>query len=175
MSTRRPAPTAALRGGAVGATVASLAVAAHGVGGGGLPDTAALTLLLAVASGVGAVVAGVPALTRSRWALLAALAAGQGAAHLALTVASDTHVHSNVPALGMLAAHAAATVVCAALILAAERLYGPVTRVLRVVLAPPVVAVEPARVLPPRLPNHRAPRLAVLATGMSRRGPPRCA
>lgn len=175
MATRRPAPTAALRGGAVGATVASLAVAAHGLGGGGLPHATALTLLLAVASGAGAVVAGVPALTRSRWTLLAALTAGQGAAHLALTVAADTHVHRTVPTLGMLAAHAAATVVCAALILTAERLYGPITRVLRIVLAPPAIGVEPARVLPPRPPRHRAPRRTVLATGLSRRGPPLCA
>ncbi|WP_430335037.1 hypothetical protein [Rhodococcus sp. ACT016] len=169
---RRPAPTAALRGGAVGATVASLAVAAHGVGGGGLPDTTALTLLLAACVGVGAAVGGVPALTRSHWALLAALAAGQGAGHLALTLASDAHVHLGVPALTMLAAHAAATVVCAALILTAERLYGPVTNVLRAVLEPPVLGVEPARVLRPRPLNRRAPRLTVLAAGLSRRGPP---
>ncbi|QCQ93128.1 hypothetical protein [Rhodococcus sp. SGAir0479] len=175
MPARRPAPTAALRGGAVGATAASLAVAAHGLGGGGLPDTAALTLLLAVAVSAGAVVAGVPVLTRSRWALLGALAAGQGATHVALTVASDLHVHRNVPAAGMLAAHAAATVVCAALILAAERLYGPLTRVLRAVLATPTVGVEPHRVLLPAPTHPRAPRIAVLATGLSRRGPPKWA
>ncbi|NKX08693.1 hypothetical protein GS944_17770 [Rhodococcus hoagii] len=33
----------------------------------------------------------------------------------------------------MLAAHTAATVVCAGLVLGAERLYGPITRVLRAV------------------------------------------
>ncbi|NKZ71389.1 hypothetical protein GTA09_17300 [Rhodococcus hoagii] len=37
MSAPRPAPTAALRGGAVGALAAALAVAAHGVAGGGFP------------------------------------------------------------------------------------------------------------------------------------------
>ncbi|MCL2536417.1 MAG: hypothetical protein FWE39_19825 [Nocardiaceae bacterium] len=172
MSARRPAPTAALRGGSVGATVASVAVAAHGVGGGGLPDTAALTLLLAVGVAVGAAVGGVPALTRSRWSLLAALAAGQGAGHLALTLASDAHVHGGVPLPAMLAAHAAATVVCAALILTAERLCGPITSVLRAVLEPPVLGVEPTGLFRPRPLNRRAPRLTVLAAGLSRRGPP---
>ncbi len=172
MSVRRPAPTAALRGGAVGAATATLAVAAHGVGGGGLPDSAALTLLLVACAGVGAVVGGVPALSRSRWALLAALAAGQGVGHLTLTVASDVHLHSGVPTPAMLATHAVATVVCAALILTAERLYGPITRVLRAVLEPPALAVEPARLLVPRRSGRRAAHLAVLAAGLSRRGPP---
>lgn len=172
MSVRRPAPTAALRGGAVGATTATLGVAAHGLGGGGLPDSATLTLLLAVCAGVGAAVGGVPVLSRSRWALLAALAAGQGAGHLALTVASDVHLHTGVPAPAMLGAHAAATGVCAALILAAERLYGPLTGVLRTVLEPPALGVEPARLRVPRPPGHRASRLTVLAAGLSRRGPP---
>ncbi|RVW02110.1 hypothetical protein [Rhodococcus xishaensis] len=174
MPTRRPEPTAALRGGAVGATAASLAVAAHGFGGGTLPATTSLTLLLAVCTGVGVVVGGLPVLTRSRWALLAALAVGQGAGHLALTLASDAHVHSGAPESTMLAAHAAATVVCAGLILTAERLYGPVTGVLRAVLTPPTVGVQPTRVLRPRR-LDRAPRLAVLAVGLSRRGPPVCA
>ncbi|MFM1723349.1 hypothetical protein ABEU20_001915, partial [Rhodococcus sp. PAM 2766] len=110
--------------------------------------------------------------SRSRTALLAALAAGQGAGHLALTGASDSHVHQGVPVTAMLAAHAAATVVCAGLVLGAERLYGPITRVLRAVLAPPALGVESAPTLAPRPLNRRAPRLTVLATGLSRRGPP---
>ena len=172
MPHRRPAPTAALRGGAVGAAVASLAVAAHGIGGGGLPDTAALTLLLAVCTGVGAIVVGLPVLTRSRWALLGALAAGQGAGHLALTLVVDAHTHSAVPAPAMLAAHAAATVVCAALIGTAERLHGPATNVLRAVLEPPTLGVRPVRVLLSRTRHRPAARRAVLAVGLSRRGPP---
>ncbi|RVW02287.1 hypothetical protein [Rhodococcus spongiicola] len=174
MPTGRPAPTAGLRGGAVGATAASLAGAAHGFGGGTLPDSTALTLLLTVCTGVGVAVGGVPVLNRSRCALLAALAAGQGAGHLALALASDAHVHSGASGFTMLAAHAVATVVCAGLILTAERLYGPVTNVLRVVLTPPTVGARPTRVLRPRR-LDRAPRLAVLAVGFSRRGPPLCA
>ncbi|MCA1008716.1 hypothetical protein LCL87_23665 [Rhodococcus hoagii] len=172
MSAHRPAPTAALRGGAVGALAAALAVAAHGVAGGGFPGSAALTLLLAACAAVGAAAGGVPVLSRSRVALFAALAAGQGAGHLALTIASDSHVHQGVPPTAMLAAHAAATVVCAVLVLGAERLYGPITRVLRAVLAPPSLRVESTPTSTPRPLNRRAPRPTVLATGLSRRGPP---
>ncbi|CAM2955142.1 MFS transporter [Prescottella defluvii] len=172
MPVTRPAPTAALRGGAVGAAAAALAIAAHGVVGGGFPGSTALTLLLAACIGVGTIVGGLPVLSRSRTALLAALAAGQGAGHLALTVASDTHAHAGVPGAAMLAAHAAATVVCAVLVLGAEGLYGPVTRVVRWVLAPPILAVESAPAPLPRPRCRRAPRPAVLAVGLSRRGPP---
>lgn len=156
----------------MGASAAALAVAAHGVAGGGFPGSAALTLLLAVCAAVGAAAGGVPVLSRSRVALLAALATGQGAGHLALTIASDSHVHQGVPATAMLAAHAAATVVCAGLVLCAERLYGPITRVLRAVLAPPVLGVDSTPTRVPRPLNRRAPRLTVLAAGLSRRGPP---
>ncbi|ORL04355.1 hypothetical protein A6F55_06110 [Prescottella equi] len=172
MSAPRPAPTAALRGGAVGALAAALAVAAHGVAGGGFPGSPALTLLLAACAAVGAAAGGVPVLSRSRTALFGALAAGQGAGHLALTVSADGHLHQDVPVVAMLAAHAAATVVCAGLVLGAERLYGPITRVLRAVLAPPVLGVASAPVCAPRPLDRRAPRLTVLATGLSRRGPP---
>ncbi|PTR25598.1 hypothetical protein C8K36_10628 [Rhodococcus sp. OK519] len=172
MSTRRPAPTAALRGGAVGALAAALAVAAHGIAGGGFPGSAALTLLLASCAAVGATVGGIPVLGRSRVALLAALAAGQGAGHLTLTLVSDSHVHAGTPATAMLAAHAAATVVCAGLILGAERLYGPVTRVIRTVLTPPTLGVQSTLSARPRPLDRRAARLTVLATGLSRRGPP---
>ncbi|WP_137722805.1 hypothetical protein [Prescottella subtropica] len=174
MSARRPAPTAALRGGAVGATVASLAVAAHGVGGGGWPDATGLTLLLAVAVAVGALTGGAPVFARSRWALLAALAGGQAAGHLSLTITSGTHAHDGVPATVMVAAHAVAALVCALLISTAERLHGPITRVLRAVFAPPT----PTPPTPSRVPIPWDPhpiRLPVLASGWSRRGPPQVA
>ncbi|WP_305093340.1 hypothetical protein [Prescottella sp. R16] len=171
MPARRPAPTAALRGGAAGATVATLAVAAHGAGGGGWPDETGLTLLLAVAVAVGALTGGAPVFTRSRWALLAALASGQAAGHLALTVASGAHVHDGVPAYLMVAAHAVAALACALLISTAERLHGPITRVLRAVFAPPTPAPPtPSQVLIPWDPHPI--RLPVLAAGWSRRGPP---
>ncbi|MGO4202844.1 hypothetical protein AB4Z09_14040 [Rhodococcus sp. TAF43] len=172
MSVTRPAPTAALRGGAVGAAAAALAIAAHGIAGGGFPDSAALTLLFASCAGVGVIVGGLPVLSRSRTALFAALAAGQGAGHLTLTLASDAHAHAGVPAAAMLTAHAAATVVCASLVHGAERLYGPITHVLRTVLAPLFRGVDPTSAPAPRPLDRRAPRLTVLAAGLTRRGPP---
>lgn len=169
MSPARPAATATLRGSAVGALVAGLAVAAHGIGGGGLPESAALTLLLVTCSGVGAVTAQLPARFHGPLALVAALGAGQVAAHFALTLTS--HMHSAVPAVPMLAAHAAATVVCALLIANAERLYGPLVHVWRVVLRgepQPVSAAKTAH-LPARPAN---PVDALLRASISRRGPP---
>src|SRR5437899_11093533 len=80
--------TAPLRGVVVGTTVATLAVAAHGLAGGCYPGSAALTLLLFAAAGAGAIASllPVPAGISGHAALLAALAAGQLAAHLAMSV-----------------------------------------------------------------------------------------
>ncbi|QBJ96644.1 hypothetical protein ERC79_12195 [Rhodococcus sp. ABRD24] len=172
MSARHPTPTAALRGGSVGALTAALAIAAHGIAGGGFPDSAALTLLLAACAAVGAATGGLPGSANNCRTLLGALAAGQAAGHLALTATNDPHVHAGLPAAAMLAAHAAATVVCAALVLVAERLYLPITRVLRTVLRSPVLGVESTPVPRPGPLDRPEPRIAVLAAGISRRGPP---
>ncbi|MBM4496704.1 hypothetical protein GS426_16810 [Rhodococcus hoagii] len=110
-------------------------------------------------------------LSRSRTALFGALAAGQGAGHLALTVSADGHLHQGVPVVAMLAAHAAATVVCAGLVLAPSACTGDHP-------CPPgrSGATRPGcrirTVCAPRPLDRRAPRLTVLATGLSRRGPP---
>lgn len=72
--------TAPLRGTAVGSASAALAVAAHGIGGGELPQSSSLTLLLAVCATVGAVTATLPALSRGPAALIVALGLGQLAA-----------------------------------------------------------------------------------------------
>ncbi|WP_067884921.1 hypothetical protein [Nocardia vaccinii] len=150
----------------VGATVAALAVAAHGLAGGAWPGSAPLTLLLCAAAGVGAIATllPVPAGTPSRAALLAALAAGQLAAHLALSVpagpdpmtagrdscgvAGTFLATAGLPNGPMAAAHALATLVCAILIAAAERLYTVVSRAVRTLIGP-------AQPLPPA---PRAPR-----------------
>lgn len=151
-----------------------MAIAAHGLGGGGYPGSAALTLLLAVCAGVGAVVAQLPSRTHGRLPLIAALAAGQLVGHLALaTTVGDTHHHAMLPGPLMLA-HAAATVVCALLIAVAERLYGTVTRVLRRVLRAVTPPVD--RPAPRPMPSHRADlSSALLRSGISRRGPPAAA
>ncbi|TQC48688.1 hypothetical protein EEB14_13395, partial [Rhodococcus sp. WS4] len=143
----------------------------HGIGGGGggLPESAALTLLLVTCGGVGAITAQTPARFHGRLALVGALGAGQVAAHFALTLTS--HAHSAVPAAPMLAAHAVATVACALLIANAERLYGPLVHVWRVVLrgAPLPVSVVTSTHLPTRPAN---PVDALLRASISRRGPP---
>ncbi|MDI9893445.1 hypothetical protein QM797_01795 [Rhodococcus sp. IEGM 1381] len=129
---------APLRGGAVGSVTAALAVAAHGIAGGGYPDGAALAMLVVVSIGVGAMTA-VP---RRSTVLLPALMGGQLLAHMALSLrdmsgmsGGPLHSHSLLPSTAMIAFHAAASVVAALLIAAAERLYGPITSIVRAVLA----------------------------------------
>ncbi|NLU85075.1 hypothetical protein [Rhodococcus sp. HNM0569] len=140
------APTAALRGSSVGAVTAALSIAAHGIAGGGLPTTSALTLLVLTCAGLGAAVAGTGRATRGVMPLAAALALGQFCGHVALAVGAPAH--DALPGLGMLGAHAAATAVCAGLVLACERLYGPLVRTLRVVFAPPRVPARTAAWVP---------------------------
>gem|GEM_PF-926406 len=142
-----------------GASVAALAIAAHGMAGGGFPGSAALTLLLFTAAGIGAVASllPVPAGISSRAALLAVLGGGQLAGHLALSVMgghNDTMAmghaamgHESATAAGnfltalnllngpMAIAHTLATLVCTVLIVAAERLYNVVSRAIRAITA----------------------------------------
>ncbi|MHC3366108.1 hypothetical protein ACYAFX_00810 [Rhodococcus aetherivorans] len=116
-------PGSTLRGAAAGALTAALAVAAHGGAGGGVPGNAAVALLLAVAAGVGLVAAHLRAVPTA-----VLLAAGQGATHLVLAAVTTGHLHASAP---MLVAHTVAVVACAALLEAAQRLYGPLTRAVR--------------------------------------------
>ncbi len=169
MSPARSDATATLRGAAVGALSAGLAVAAHGAGGGGFPASAALTLLLLACSGVGAITANLPPRFHSNSALLGALGFGQVAGHL--TLAATAHVHAVLPAAPMLLAHAAATVVCALLIVSAERLYRSLVHVWRVVLRGEPRPVAVAAALPHPVPR-RNPVDALLRASISRRGPP---
>ncbi|MFE3441782.1 hypothetical protein ACFXNW_01985 [Nocardia sp. NPDC059180] len=146
----RPRPTTGSpRGFLVGASVGALAVAAHGLAGGGYPSSAELALVLIAASVTGLVAGALP------WRcgpirVLGVLTAGQIAGHAALTgLYGHEHVPSAaaplagelfggyLPSGGMLLAHLGASLVCSALIPLAERLYGAASAVLRVVLAPP--------------------------------------
>nr|WP_296771458.1 hypothetical protein [Rhodococcus sp. (in: high G+C Gram-positive bacteria)] len=169
-------PAASLRGGAVGAATVALAVAAHGAAGGGYPSGSAFVFLLIVGIGVG-VVTTLPG-PRSGWTQFAAVAGalvlGQSAAHIALAV-GDTHQmmhgHSMLPSPTMLGFHAVASAVAAALICVAERLFGPITSVVRAVFDPPLPL--------PDAPSHLAAcgevvvvSTVVRTTSISRRGPP---
>ncbi|MFI1915868.1 hypothetical protein [Nocardia sp. NPDC020380] len=132
----------AVRGGLTGLAMAALAVAAHGLAGGGYPDTSGLTLLALAALALGA---GAGTL-RSAWTLPALMTLGQPACHTVLS-GSMSHEHGagtmGFGATGfamdgmMAAAHAAAAVACALLILIAERLYALVSQAVRVVLTRP--------------------------------------
>ncbi|MGQ4598835.1 hypothetical protein [Nocardia sp. R6R-6] len=137
-----------LRGGLVGALVATLAVAAHGAAGGGVPDTTELTLLLLIAIATGSAAGMVS--TRPGPALVGLLGAGQLAGHAELSGSSafDHARHgitgattvSILPAGWMLFAHVIATLGCAVLIVLAGRLYTVASGVLRALFAPPRAA-----------------------------------
>jgi hypothetical protein len=110
---------ARLRGGFVGATSASIAVAAHSAGGGAMPAGATAVLLLVACATVAAAAA---AHTRPGLAsVLAFVSAGQLIGHCVLTFASG-HMHGAHWSLPMLSAHVLAAAACAVLICAAERL-----------------------------------------------------
>ncbi|MGF7124001.1 hypothetical protein [Rhodococcus sp. AG1013] len=135
------------RGMFVGSASGAVSIAAHGLGGGvAVPSEQAVVLLLAGSAVVGAITASARTVGHPLLFLGAVLAAGQGIGHLTLTLASD-HGHGLHLTPQMLAAHAAATVVGAMLIRAAERaLLGVITSVLRIVVAvlsaPPVPDVR---------------------------------
>ncbi|SNT26623.1 hypothetical protein [Rhodococcoides kyotonense] len=166
-----------LRGGAVGALVVSTAVAAHGLAGGGFPAGSSFVFLLVVGIGVGTVVS-VPQPRRDRdhaVVLFGGLALGQLAAHVALAVGSAhemAHGHTLLPSPSMLAFHVLAAVLGGVLVHSAERLYGPITSIVRAVLEPPLPlpdASAPGRIGAAsylHVPRHP------FTTTISRRGPP---
>ncbi|MBP2188166.1 hypothetical protein [Nocardia goodfellowii] len=118
---------------------AALAIAAHGAAGGAFPDSVEATLVLLVAALTGGAAAAAPAGHR-RAGVLAMLAAGQYAGH---SVLSGLHSHAHettatrLPGWWMPAAHVVATLVCAALILLAQRLYLVASGAIRRVLTRP--------------------------------------
>lgn len=151
----------------------ALAIAAHGLAGGDVPSASALTLLIAVCSAVGAITGTLPVLTRGPLPLIAALGAGQLAAHTTMTLSVHSHSPSPAlfPGLAMLGAHVVATLVCATLVLAAERLFGVLTRVVQVVLSSPATPVA-ARLRRFPTTHHLGPTDSLLRALMSPRGPP---
>ncbi|MEV6428404.1 hypothetical protein [Nocardia sp. NPDC051463] len=136
-----------LRGCLVGLVVGALAIAAHGPAGGGYPDSAEAALVLLIAAAVGCAAARSP-IARGRLGVLGLLAGGQLAGHWVLSeflshshdssVGTAIQLPAAAPPTGwMLAAHAVATLGCAALIGSAERLYATASGALRTALAAP--------------------------------------
>jgi ABC-type branched-subunit amino acid transport system permease subunit len=163
-----------VRGGLAGVTCGVLAIAAHGFEG-DLPHSAAWALLLLVSGVVGTAI-GSPT-GRGRVRLFSMLALGQLFGHLALSAAGTTHVHREVEGVGregwlVLAAHGVATMLCALLIVAAERVYTAASTVVRTLLTrfePLPVIGDGAVPAPPVV--HRC-REVLLRAAISRRGPP---
>lgn len=169
-------PAASLRGGAVGALTVALAVAAHGMAGGGFPAGSAWVFLAIVGLGTAAITT----IPHSRVQLVAAfggLFLGQMASHTALVVGNPhemMHGHSILPSPTMLGFHVAASAVSAALVCIAERLYGPITSIVRAVLDPPLPL--PRRASRQSYDARRAPSpLHFFMMSISRRGPPQTA
>lgn len=166
-----------MRGAAVGGVTVAVAVAAHGIAGGGLPSGSTLVLLAGFAVVLVGVSAAIPALRSGRPALVAVLAAGQFGAHLTLGVGGHHHSGAStsaVPSPGMIVAHVLAIGVCAAAIAAAERI-GPRTEAaLRAVVAALFAAIpvaEQARTWRPVVDVH--PIVSALCRAATpRRGPP---
>lgn len=104
------------RGAALAVTSATLAVTAHAVAGGGLPN-AGLTVLLTV--GVAAVGVALADRRRSTGAILAVLGGAQLATHVLLSLGESMPMAHDYD-LRMLAAHAAAVVVTALLLAGAD-------------------------------------------------------
>ncbi|WP_280438348.1 hypothetical protein [Nocardia carnea] len=161
-----PAP---LRGCVVGVATGALAVAAHGVAGGGYPTSAGTALLLLTALLTGWVSGSVATGARVRFAtagprIFLPLAAGQFVGHWALTGLTGHHAETATASGGtptggslsaaMLGAHLLAVLLCTLTITVAERLYRAASAVLRVLLTP-------VRLLPPALRVGVAANIAV--------------
>ncbi|MCX4096971.1 hypothetical protein [Nocardia sp. alder85J] len=167
---------ARLRGGCAGAMSAALSIAAHGWASGGMPvSSGTLTLVLAAASVVGALVTGLGLATPGARTvpLAGALLGGQLLGHATLTLDMAGMPHRSAWTPAMLAAHAVAALAAALLIRSAEAAYrigcAAVARVL------PILLRTPATAPPPRLPiAHRARVILRLfpADTFRTRGPP---
>ncbi|GAB2979991.1 hypothetical protein GCM10017788_14980 [Amycolatopsis acidiphila] len=160
-----------LRGGLLALSSAGLAITAHALAGGGMPDTA-LTLLLTVLIGwMGAALA---EKTKGPLGVLAVLGVAQTAMHLVLT---ELMGHMTSPRPEMYLAHAVATVLTAVLLAHAESMarlaVAGLWLLLPVVWRPAPVAGAP--VLIPVTPAADTPTLSVLLRRVHRRrGPPPC-
>ncbi|MFF0456352.1 hypothetical protein [Nocardia africana] len=154
---RRPGIDA-LRGGLVGVAVVVLAVAAHGWADGGYPGSATSAMLLLSAAATGTFASMLPPTggARGRAGVLAALAGGQAVSHIALGLlpahrpgesscgSGLSGLNSIFPTGWMTLAHTLATVVCAVLIVAVERLYAAVSQSFRAVTTRPRPPVDVA-------------------------------
>ncbi|WP_128643889.1 hypothetical protein [Rhodococcus opacus] len=131
---------ARMRGALVGSVSGAVSIAAHGIGGGGMPPSeSAVVLLIAVCAAVGAMVSAIRVSSHRTAFVVAVLAAGQVAGHASLAVATHQS-HGLQLSASMIAAHVVATIVAAGLIRSAERAcliaLAALSRIVLIVLAP---------------------------------------
>ncbi|MBD0860884.1 hypothetical protein IA539_06625 [Gordonia sp. zg691] len=162
---------ARLRGAMVGAVSGAAALPAHGLGGGMLPSSSAMVMLVS-----GCILLGVLCSHRAGSGLsmlIGQLVMGQGVAHLLLMAATSEHHDSAVFTPTMLSGHLAVAVVGGLGLWVAEHLVrivvASVTRWLAV-LVPPVV--QAPAVPRPRNTTLTVPRPLLLGSGVGTRGPP---
>ncbi|MFE9577729.1 hypothetical protein ACFYO1_15170 [Nocardia sp. NPDC006044] len=165
--------TARVRGAFVGSVSGAVSIAAHAVGGGVVSaGESSIGLLIAACMVVGAVVGA----RRPRFGVaevMALLAIGQAAGHVALTM-SPGHHHSAGMTSVMLAAHLGAIPVGAVLIRGAEigfgRAVSAADRAVRVIGTRPVAPFVFHSAVP--VGPLTAPRRLLFSSGVGLRGPP---
>lgn len=169
MTGARIDPAAPLRGTAVGALTAALAIAAHSVAGGGLPGGAVTAQLVVLAVTLGALAATLAGADRTAvlWGLLGV---GQLLAHVLLATAG--HAHDAQPGLSMLGAHVAAVSLGAGLIACGARLSAAVSRVVRGMVRYARVAPGSTDGVTARSADQPLHSARLLAASVSHRGPP---
>ncbi len=166
MTAATPRRPALLRGVAVGALTAALALAAHGTAAGAFPAGGSVTALLVLAGAVAAVAA----VARGGVVTLATvLAAGQAVGHQLLGI--DGHSHLQVNPAAMLVAHTIAVGAGALLIGAGERLGAALSRTVAVITGPrsPRVPSAPSARRSAGQPLQSA---LLVRASISHRGPP---
>ncbi|TNC27475.1 hypothetical protein FG385_09670 [Amycolatopsis alkalitolerans] len=158
-----------MRGGLLALCSAALAITAHALADGGMPDTALTVVLTVLIGWIGAALA---EKTSGLLGVLTVLGVAQVAMHLLLCVVMG---HMAMPGPGMYLTHAVATACTAALFSHAESMMG--IAVARLWLLLPIVwhaaPVAGAPILAPAAPD--IPALPVLLNlAHRRRGPPVC-
>jgi uncharacterized membrane protein YeaQ/YmgE (transglycosylase-associated protein family) len=165
------------RGGLLAITSAALAVSAHALADGGLPDAATTVLLTVLIGWTATALAGK---TRGPLPTVAVLGAGQLVMHVVLsTLAIHPESHAtNAEAMNgvaMTATHAGATVVTALLVTRAESMLQAVVQAMRLLL-PPIRCAAPVldTVVKPTVPSPEIGRLVPesFRRAHGRRGPP---
>jgi len=149
---RRPAVLGATRGALLAVSAGVLSVTAHRLADGGLPDPAMTVLLTGL---FGWTAAALTRKARGPVATIALLGSAQLVMHLLLTTLAGHHDVYAMPGtgLGMLTAHAVATVLTALLLARADAMLLTVLAVLRAILprlltplpVPPAPALVPVR------------------------------